>query len=360
MKNVVCILLCCLFIECCSTSTGSDNFPTTKDYFEIYSMNMDGTGSMQLTNEKMNTAFFEYLPKSDKILFVQGDEIFLENSDGSQRRLLSQGNIFLSPIYSKSLIVTQDEQTAFFLKFPSGFPDNFILYSLSISTGEVKQIVQDSGWIGMESVGASSDGSQIIYNVIRPEPKPSTLYLINTSTLEKRKVKEGINLYCFYPQFVPNSSHALFFERIDTITTNSYLRLVDLNDTSKTSILDTVSTYDSVYPAINPTGEIFYYKNGITVLNINSFERKTISYTLYLNSIYDYINWSYDETRLIFTDNLNNRIEVYNLLNDSLASVKPNQAGQQGTAYYPFNFPYLNYTNSKIFYTVRFTETTYI
>jgi len=360
MKNVICILFCCLFIECCSTSTGSDNFPTTKDYFEIYSMNMDGTGSTQLTTEKMNHAFFQYLPKSDKILFVQGDEIFLENSDGSQRRLLSQGYISLSPIYSKYLIVTQDEQTAIFLKFPSGYPDNFILYSLSISTGEVKQIAQDSGSIGMENIGVSSDGSQIMCNVIRPEPKASTLYLINTSTLEKTKVKEGINLYCSSPLFVPSSSQALFFERIDTTTTNSYLRLVDLNDTSQTTILDTVSTYDSVFPAINPKGEIFYYKNGITVLNVNSFGRKTIPYTLYLNSIYDYINWSYDETRLIFTDNLYNRIEVYNLVNNSLASVRPNQAYQQGPANNPINFPYLNYNNSKIFYTVRFTETIYI
>jgi hypothetical protein len=67
---VLLILACSLFFFSCNSGVG-DKFPEEHTYSEIYSMNVDGTGLTKLTSDKKDIAFMQYLPKSEKILFVQ-------------------------------------------------------------------------------------------------------------------------------------------------------------------------------------------------------------------------------------------------------------------------------------------------
>jgi hypothetical protein len=331
---------------------GDDKLPQTVQISEFYSMNTDGSDSKQLTKDNNNIGFMRYLPKSDKILFTEVGGIYIMNSDGTQRQLLSNQ-------IGSGFTITQDEHTAYFVTSSvSGLKANSVLYSFSLSTGQEKQILQDSS--GIEQLGLSMDGSELMYNSISLAPKNSTLYLLNTATLEKRMIKEGVNLYCSFPQFIPNSNQVLLFDKIDSNQNDTYLRIIDLADTSQNRILDTVTIQGDVYFALSSKGDIFYEKNGITVLNIYSTHKKTIPFLFYPSTIADNINWSYDETELIFTNNLNNQIVRYNLSSDISTSIRPTQAGQGGITIYPFNYPFLNYNNSKIFYTVRSIKTTFI
>lgn len=333
-----------LFIPSCGDLTGEgDKFPAQRTYSEIYSMNVDGTGSTKLTSDKNSIIFMQYLPKSDKILFVQDGGTYIMNSDGTQRSLLSTKRI------NKSAEITQDEQTLYFVESEvSGLKVNTILYSLSISTGGIKLILQDSSWIVSGGIGISLDGLQLLYCSYLPRPNTSALYLVNALTLEKRKIKEWTNnLYCLFPQFVPNSNQILFFDKIDSNRNDAYIRVMDLVDTSPNKILDTVSIYYEYFsPVVNSKGDIFYGKNGMTVLNVITNQKTSVSSAFF--SEYGFASWSYDETRFIFTDNLHNQFKIYNLSDGS--AINTIQGGE---------YPHLNFNNTKIFYTASFTETTY-
>jgi Tol biopolymer transport system component len=275
------------------------------------------------------------------------------STDGSQKQLLSANSL------NKSTKITQDEQTAYFVKSDALGPKiNSILYSMSLSTGEVRKIVQDSSEIG--APGISPDGSQILYSSIIFTPDLPSLYLLNTLTLQKRKIKEWTNnLYCSYPQFVPNSNQILFFEKVDSTSNNAYLRVMDLADTSNNQILDTVNSYyEFAYPTIDSKGDIFYAKNGITVLAITTNQKIIIPSTF--RSDYDFISWSYDGAKLISTDNSNYQILVFNLNDGSTTQIKLGSKPVQADSYYPLKYPNLNSNNSKIFFTISFTETVWI
>ncbi len=314
-------------------------------------MNVDGTGLTKLTSDKKDIAFMQYLPKSDKILFVQDSGTYIMNPDGSQRQLLSAKSI------NKSTRVTQDEQTAYFFEDEtSGLKVNSTLYSMSLSTGEVKQIVQESSHI--VRLGISMDGSQLMYSTYLPAPDTSVLYLLNTLTLEKKRIKEWTNtLYCDFPQFIPNSSQILFFEKIDSISNNAYLRVMDLADTSNNQILDTANIYyERTYPALNSKSEIFYAKNGITVLDVATNQKTAIPSMF--RSDYDFSSWSYEGTKLIVTNNDSypTQMVIYAPSDGSVVNIKPSV----GTINAAYTYPYLNFNNTKIFFIVSFTETIWI
>ncbi len=310
-------------------------------------MNVDGTGLTKLTSDKKYIGFMQYLPKSDKILFVE-DNTYIMDSDGSQRELLS------NKIPNRTTKITQDEQTAYFVEKNALGPKIYsILYSMSLSTGEVRQIVEDSSEIGIP--GISLDGSQLLYSSVIFAPSSPSLYLLNTVTLEKRKIKEWENnLYCSYPQFVPNSNQILFFEKIDSISNNAYLRVMDLADTANNQILDTVNIYyEYSSPTLNSNSEIFYAKNGITVLDVATNQKTAIPSMF--RSDYDFSSWSYDGTKLIVTNNESyiTQIVIYTPSDGTVLSIKPGV----GTITSAYTYPYLNSTNAKIFFTVSFTET---
>ena len=291
----------------------------------------------------------QYLPKSDKILFTQQNGTYIMNPDGSQRRLLSTKNI---PNSSK---ITQDEQTVYFVEVQTVDPKiNLVLYTMSILTGEIKQVLQDSNGIG--EFGISPDGARILYSSVSPRSDTTTLYLLGTGIPGKRIVKEWTNgLNCFYPQFVPNANRILFFEWAYGNNSEAYLRVMNLTDTSDNKILDTANCYyEYARPTINLNDDIFYSKNGITVLNVNTNQRWRISALFDIN--FDYINWSYDGTKIIFTENNSTQIVVYAMNDGSLTKIRP---GEGDVNSMPYKFPFLNSNNSKIFFTIHFVETIY-
>jgi hypothetical protein len=352
IKHISLIFSCGLFFLSCSSSVGDDKLPVTVQTSDIFSMNADGSGSKQLTNDRQNIYLIRYLPKTDKIVFTETAGLYVVNSDGSQKRLLSNqlGNDFA---------ISNNEETVYFVVTKvTGLLLNSVLYSVSLSMGGVNQILQDSSEIG--GLAISSDGSQMMFNTISAAPKSSILYLLNTTTLEKRKIKEGVNQEYYYPQFIPNSTQILFFDKTDSNQSNSYLRIVDLADTSINRVLDTVTLYGNTNLTLNSKGDIFYNKNGITVLNIYNGQKRIIPFLFYPATIVDNINWSSDESTLIFTDNLYNRIIMYNLVNLVSVVIKPTQSSQAGMTIGPLSSPFLNYNNSKIFYVIQSSVITFI
>ncbi len=313
-------------------------------------MNVDGTGLTKLTSDKKDITFMQYLPKSDKILFVQDSGTYIMNSDGGQRLFLSAKSL------NKSTKVTQDEQTAYFYKDDYlGFNNiNATLYAMSLSTGEVKQLLQDS--ISIAQIGISPDGVQLLYNTVANDT--SLLVLLNTTTFQRRIIKIWVNeLYCSFPQFVPNSDQIIFFDRIDSNSSNSYLRIMDLADTANNQILDTVNSYyERTYPALNTKGEIFYAKNGITVLDIAT-NQKIVLPSMF-RSDFDFSSWSYDGTKLIVTNNESypSQMVIYTPSERKVVNIKPS-VGPINSAY---TYPYLNSNNTKTFFTISFTETVLI
>jgi Tol biopolymer transport system component len=344
------ILVFCFFLLISGCSTGDDKFPDYREYSEIYSMNVDGTNLGKLTEDKKYITFMQYLGKSDKILFVQNGT-YIMNSDGSERQLLSTKSI------NRNCKVTQDEKTIYFVETKTvGLKVNSILYTMLVHTGELKEILNDSSEIHQMTI--SLDGSQLLYVSFSRSPFTCSLYLLNSVTLEKKKVKEWANdLYCSFPQFLQNGNSILFFEKIYSNRNDAFLRIMDLTDSSKTNILDTVSSsyYEYAYPKLNSNDEIFYTKNGITVLNVNSNQKKSIP-TLFLID-YDFINWSYDGTKVTSTENINTQLIIYSLNDASLTKLKPDEGDINSD---PYRYPFLNYNNSKIFFTIRFRYTVYI
>lgn len=344
---IIAIVVPFIFLSC-STSTGEDEFTVNRVYDEIYSMNLDGTGLTKLTGDKTGISLMRYLPQSDRILFVQNGT-YLMKSDGSERRRLSTIGI------TGGVTITQDEQIAYFIKADvSGLKVNSVLYSMSLSTGEVRQVLQDSS--GIQSIAVSMDGLHIVFSTshtVSQTQRTSSLQVLNTATLARREIILGFQYYYLYPQFIPNTNEVLFIEKIESTRSIAYLRTMDLTDSSKSQHLDTVDGY-RIYtsPSLNNNGEIFYLKDGITVLNVTT-KQKILFPTSYRTD-YDYSSWSFNGMKFVTSNDY--WLTVYTPKDGTVFSVKPDIASYPR----PYTYPYLNYSNSKIIFTISSVETVFI
>ncbi|KAB2921028.1 MAG: hypothetical protein F9K22_14600 [Bacteroidetes bacterium] len=271
---IIAIVVPFIFLSC-STSTGEDEFTVSRVYDEIYSMNLDGTGLTKLTAGKTGISLMRYLPLSDRILFVQNGT-YLMKSDGSERRRLSTN------VITDGVTITQDEQIAYFTKVEvDGLKVNSVLYSMSLSSGEVRQVLQDSS--GIRGIAVSMDGLHIVFSTSHSASQTtmhsSSLHVLNTMTFASREIRMGFHSDYLYPQFIPNTNEVLFIEVIDSNRSIAYLRTMDVTDSSKSQLLDTVDGY-RIYtsPSLNNNGDIFYLKDGITVLNVTAKQKIVFPY----------------------------------------------------------------------------------
>jgi hypothetical protein len=221
MKNLYLLIMIVVitFIDC-SDSIGDDKFPTVINYSVLFSMNLESKILTLLTYEKQPISFMQYLPQTDKILFVQNGT-FIMNVDGSNRRKLSSKSIVsVTNWYVPYLVITSDERYAFYstTQRNAGTKSFSTIYSLALSNGEENIVLQDSSWI--TELGVSQNGDSIVFQTSKTITEPTSLYLFDLNTKVKIKLQEHPDYQCFFPQFVPNERKILFFDHRNGLIDN--------------------------------------------------------------------------------------------------------------------------------------------
>ena len=350
------IIVIITFIDC-SDSVGDDKFPIVKDYSELFSMNLESKILTKLTYDKRPISFMQYLPQSDKILFVQ-DGTFIMNVDGSNRSKLSSRSILSVTNWSVPyLVITSDERYAFYsiTQRNAGTKSFSTIYSLALSNGEETIVLQDSSWI--TELGVSQNGDSIVFQTSKTITEPTALYLFDLNTKIKIKLQEHPDYQCFFPQFVPNERKILFFEHRNGLFDNVLITLFDLDDSSNTLILDSAIIQQEIYSSLNSSGSIFYNYYGLKILNVKTNQRILVPFSISINSKYDYVNWSYDKSDIIFTNNNLSEIVIYDLANSSNTIIKPILDGPIDETRGSIRFPYLRYNNEDIYFSIQYSET---
>lgn len=341
----------------CSVSVGDDKFPIEKNFSELYSMNLESKVLTQLTFDKQPISFMQYLPQSDKILFVQ-DGTFIVNVDGSNRRKLSNKSIIsVTNWYIPYLVIASDERYAFYsiTQWNAGAKSFSTIYSLALSNGEETIVLQDSSWINELSV--SQNGDSIIFQASKTITESTALYLFDLNTKLKIQLQQHPDYQYFFPQFVPNERKIVFFEHRNGLMENVLITLFDLDDSSNTLILDSAIIQNRIYSSLNSSGSIFYNYNGLKILNVKTNQRILVPFLISSNSKYDYVNWSYDKSSIIFSNNNLSEIVIYNLGNSVNAIIKPLLEGPVEETRGPIRFPYLRYNNVDIYFSIQYSET---
>jgi TolB protein len=189
--------------------------PSLMNHRDLYMINIDGTGLVQLTDRTANDILPKWAPGGNQILFMsqmfgeQGfgypdTEIFLINSDGSGLVQLTEemGGVIgatWSPNGSQiSFIHDQDGQGNLFVMNADG--SNVIQLTKNLG------VVRDTKW--------SPDGSKLVFSAFTSLGDNSDLYVVNRDGTGLKQLTSSEKLEV-NPHWSPDGQHILFESNSD-------------------------------------------------------------------------------------------------------------------------------------------------
>ena len=174
-----------------------------KDFYEIYTMNADGSGVKRLTDSQWDDNSPSFSPDGAKIVFASDRsgifQIFIMNGDGDdQVALTGEDYISGSPEWSPdgTKIVYSSNQDATFLD----------IYVMNSDGSNKKRITSADGHDF--SPAWSPDGERIVFTSLRDGVR--RIYVMNADGSEQKKL---VTFYSDWADWSPDGTHIVFTRR---------------------------------------------------------------------------------------------------------------------------------------------------
>jgi Tol biopolymer transport system component len=267
---------------------------------EIYKMNADGSGKINLTNNAMSEVSPAWSPDGGKILFVRGSDIYVMNADGSGPVSLTAGTELegapnWQPLRSNGRIV-----------FTSDRPGNNEIYSMNPSGGDLKRLTNDAA--SDSDPTWSRDGTKIAFVSNR-----SGNYDIWTMNADGTAQQNRTNDPAFDadPTWSPDGSQIAF----TSFRPDQHIWKMNADGTSQTQL--TSGTWSDGFPSWSPNGDwIVFQSTRDTNWNIYMTNASTGSVLgrVTENSADDVApQWSSDGADIAFSSSRDGNYEIYTL-----------------------------------------------
>ncbi len=345
-----------------TNSPENDRLPQTKFYSNLWTINDDRTGLKQLTFNDQYCHFAQFTPDGKMILAV------LSSSSTSDETLysLDTSTYALTPIVSSNiiqrigngfsndvtcrLIVTPDSKKIIFSKVV--FTDDLAgdIYCVNIGGSGLTNLTQFDDSTRVHGISLSGDGKTILYDELTYTHQRNFLRTMDLQGGNKRTLKQFDTTSIYYPQFSPDGTKIVFFEKRNN-SDQFTIKAVDVNDTSNVTVIGTtnLNMYPSAppyFPKLSPQGSVIITEGTeIFSLSILSAVKQDLGLPAFLWLPY----FSDDGTMIVYTDEIGNNL--YTMGTDG--SNKTNVFSIASSMINMIQFPRLTTNNHKIVFLRR-------
>ena len=180
----------------------SSMVPFSSDNYDIYAMNLDGSGKTQLTFGGMHDLDAVFSPDGNKIAYlgayVSGYyDLYIMNSDGSESdRIIVDDNF-----YFKNLSWAPSDR----LLIVSDYEGNDEIYSMDPDGLDIRRLTNNSAWESRPSY--SPDGNKIVFC------SNNQIYSMNSDGLNIQNLSQSPNTYDQAPYFSPDGKNIVYTSR---------------------------------------------------------------------------------------------------------------------------------------------------
>lgn len=312
---------------------------------EIYIMNSDGSNQTRLTNDPAYDAYPAFSPDGTRIVFVRDGSVYVMNSDGSGQTSLNTPNLAYFPMFSPNnskiafvtlndelFIMNSDGSNRILLasgadnnyrpKFsPDGTKIVFIrdigvfqyeIYTVDVNNLTLNRLTNNN--VGEYDPVFSPDGSKIAF--VRNTDLNRQIFIMNSDG--SNQVQLTNNGYAEEPIFSPDGSKIIFDGWDQAIGDGIYV--MNSNGSNKTRLVAAITSYGN-RPVFSPDGTKISYdahcqdlqfcpndNNEIYVMNSNGSNQTRLTYNFVKTTEASYSN---DGRKIVFTENRNNDFEIF-------------------------------------------------
>ena len=232
--QILIVCICSAFVVGCEDDKESFTYQIT--YSEIYQINSDGTGLLQLTSGRHFIHYADYIPLSNKIFFVRSPRTFdgitlsggpqiintLDLNNGVIDTLVyaeifasSRGiNEELVDTWRKMAVTANGAKILFVGYLSSQTSDKRDIFSVDIQSKQVTNLTNtiDGRYVGQFHL--SFDETKIVYTERQPVNNYSYLYIMNADMSKKILLDENQNEFeYYYPQLLNGNKEIFYIER---------------------------------------------------------------------------------------------------------------------------------------------------
>jgi TolB protein len=249
MKKLT-ILLFVLFVTVgCQQQTGSGSIAfsrLTENYWQIWTIRPDGSGSRQLTTSLSDKRYPSWTKDGQKILFCNNNNqaFALELASSEEQHILSHlgmiGSVTESPKAAELLVV----------RYRTGMKDSSDLWLTSID-GENKRTLTREAGLQYDPTW-SPDATEIAY-ISGQVFKDYELFIMDSDGTNKRRLTNNKALELL-PTFSPDGKRIAY---VSDITGNYEIWVIDINGRNAKQLTDTVGI--DTRPCWSPDGTMILF-----------------------------------------------------------------------------------------------------
>jgi len=236
MKTIQILFVCVFsaFVIGCEEEPEIFSYQIT--YSEIYQINSDGTGLLQLTSGRDFIHYADYIPQSSKIFFVRSARTFdgRNTNSGPQNiytldlnngridtlltfaRLFSSGTINqdLEDTWKKMVVTANGTKILFRGNIVSQEDDQSDLFTIDIQSKQVTNLTNTVAGRYVGQFHLSFDESKIVYTERQSSPNYSYLYIMNADMSDKILLDQNRNEFeYYYPQLLNGNKEIVYIEK---------------------------------------------------------------------------------------------------------------------------------------------------
>jgi hypothetical protein len=236
MKTIRILLVCVFsaFVVGCEEEPEIFSYQIT--YSEIYQINSNGTGLLQLTSGRDFIHYADYIPQSTKIFFVRSPRTFngislsggpqiintLDLNNGVIDTLVyaeifasSRGiNEELVDTWRKMTVTANGAKILFVGYLSSQTSDRRDIFSVDIQSKQVTNLTNtiDGRYVGQFHL--SFDETKIVYTELQSDKNNSYLYIMNADMSDKVLLDQNQNEFeYYYPQLLNGNNEIVYIEK---------------------------------------------------------------------------------------------------------------------------------------------------
>ncbi len=271
----------------------------------LYSINVDGSGEMQLVNGSVGSYYFI---EGDKIIY---DYISSMNIDGTDQHKIIPSNVFsdnnvpgdfsISP--SRNKIVFSSSQIS---------PKASYLYLMNVDGSVFNKISILDTLSNKSSPQFSYDGNNIVF---------TTTYGIYESNVDGANLRKLLsnhlqkNLSYIQPSFSPDDKNIIYVEYNDSTGKFVSLHLMNISSLKDTIIYSSINSYQFYYEVSPDYFVLFVIGSSIIEVNLKDLSKQI------LDTGTD-AHYSPDFSYITYIDPNNTSIDVYNLTTENIQNIK--------------------------------------